>query len=53
MEEQFYVEIIKPFLKWVEVNHIQTFVDVIGDMGFVFLLPFIFVCLIKYLAKGE
>ena len=55
MEEEInlYQEIVQPFLKWVQENQIQTFVDVIGDIGFVILVPFILACAIKYLAKGE
>jgi hypothetical protein len=48
---EFYLEIIKPFLAWVQANQIQTFVDVIGDMGFVLLIPFVLLCCIKYLTK--
>lgn len=53
MEEDLYQKIVQPFLKWVQENQIQTFVDVIGDIGFCVLLPFILACAIKYLAKGE
>jgi hypothetical protein len=48
-----YHEIIKPFLLWAAEYKIQTFSDIIGDIGFVILLPFIFACAIKYLMKGE
>lgn len=48
-----YHEIIKPFLKWAAEYQIQTFSDIIGDIGWVILLPFIFACAIKYLMKGE
>jgi len=46
-------DVLKDSLPPQILNKIPKSVDVIGDMGFVFLLPFIFVCLIKYLAKGE
>jgi len=51
--ENLHQDIVQPFLKWVHENQIQTFVDVIGDIGFVILLPFILACALKYLAKGE
>jgi predicted Na+-dependent transporter len=48
----YYHGFIKPFLEWVYANQISSFVDVIGDIGFVVLLPFLFACAIKYLLKG-
>ena len=47
-----YQDIIYPFLDWVHEHQIQTFVDVIGDIGWVILLPLILACTIKYLIKG-
>ena len=49
----YYNTIIKPFLAWVQHYQIQTFVDILGDIGWVCLVPIIFVCAIKYLVKGE
>ena len=51
--EEIYQEVIQPFLKWVHEYQIQTFVDVVGDIGFVCLIPIIFVCGIKYLCSGK
>ena len=51
--EKFHGIFIKSFLKWAAEYQIQTFSDIIGDIGFVFLLPFIFACAIKYLMKGD
>ncbi len=45
----YYHGFIKPFLKWVHDNQIQTFVDVIGDIGFIFLIPLVSVCAVLFI----
>lgn len=49
--EKFHGIFIKPFLAWAHEYQIQTFVDILGDIGWILLLPILLICAIKYLGE--